>query len=135
MTRFPLPSVTAYTHIETRAYEMFNKRLGRDGVRRSIVKFAFAIGGPWLFLMWVIVGDPLGQLWLYLLPPAIAVVLLTRQDKGGRLTYLALYDRIRYLLRRSRRLIPSPGRGVQGAAHQHIQLHLELHAVNARRTR
>lgn len=129
---YPLPSDTQYIRVERRSYELFGKKVGRDGMRRIIVVVSMIIGIPWVLLTWIIVGNPLGMLWLYLLPPSILVVLLTRPDKGGRVSYLALYDRVLYLVRRRRRIIPSPGRGHHIDTPQPFILEPALTAIDAR---
>lgn len=128
--RYPLGSDTKYTHIDTQQYELMGKKLGRDGIRRIVVVMTLAIGLPWVFLMFWLVGNPFFMLWLYVMPPGGLVMLLTKEDRGGRLLYLALYDRALYLVRRRRRVIPQPGRGHRDSVYQSYTLEPALTAVD-----
>jgi len=132
---YRLGSDTKYTHIDTQQYELMGKKLGRDGIRRVVVVATLAIGAPWVFLMFWLVGSPFTMLWLYVIPPGALVMLLTRPDRGGRLLYLALYDRALYLARRHRRVIPQPGRGHRNTPLQSYTLQPALIAVDATKGR
>ena len=89
-----LPTDTASTRLETKQYELFNKRLG-NGVQRRVLTISAAVAAPWvvrLFLMGVPLLSRFGPQ-AYIVPPFIVVYRATRTDESGRMAVMGWYDK------------------------------------------
>jgi len=128
---YHLPSASQYCRIETRQYELFGKPLG-EGVKRVYVVMALLTVPPWFILMWTIGVPILTMIWAYVLPPIILVMVLTRPDRAGRYSYIAVYDRVLFVVRRFRPVIPRPGTGVTATPSRGYTLAPELHVITRR---
>ena len=128
---YHLPSASQYLRIETRQYELFGKPLG-EGVKRVYVVMAMLIVPPWFILTWIIGVPILTMIWAYFLPPIILVMILTRPDRAGRYSYISVYDRALFVVRRFRPVIPRPGIGVTATPSRAYTLAPELHVITRR---
>jgi len=118
-----LPTDTASTRLETKQYELFNKRLG-NGVQRRVLTISAAVAVPWVILL-LLVGVPLLSRFgpqAYIVPPFIVVYRATRKDESGRMAVMGWYDKA--LARRpSRRrpvrkpLLPAVATAARGPQH------------------
>lgn len=98
--RFPLPSDTVHVRIESRQYSVLFFDLG-EGVARRPLLVAAAIVLPCWLLLGVVIGVPVLRFaFLYIVPPAVLVMVALRSDEGGRPRYVLWLDRVRYLGRR-----------------------------------
>jgi len=89
-----LPTDTSSLRLETKQYELFNKRLG-NGIQRRVLTISVAVSLPWVtFLM--LVGVPLFSRFVpqaYIVPPFILVYRAIRRDESGRMAVMAWYDK------------------------------------------
>ena len=89
-----LPTDTASLRLETKQYELFNKRLG-NGVQRRVLTIGVAVAVPWVTLL-LLVGVPLFSRFgpqAYIVPPFILVYRAIRRDESGRMAVMAWYDK------------------------------------------
>ena len=89
-----LPTDTASTRLETKQYELFNKRLG-NGIQRRVLTISAAVAAPWVILLFL-VGVPLLSRFgpqAYIVPPFIVVYRATRKDESGRMAVMRWYDK------------------------------------------
>ena len=89
-----LPTDTASLRLETKQYELFNKRLG-NGVQRRALTIGCAIAGPWVCLL-MLLGVPLFSRFgpqVYIVPPFILVYRAIRRDESGRMAVMGWYDK------------------------------------------
>jgi hypothetical protein len=89
-----LPTDTASTRLETKQYELFNKRLG-NGIQRRVLTISAAVAVPWVLLLFL-VGVPLLSRFgpqAYIVPPFIVVYRATRKDESGRMAVMGWYDK------------------------------------------
>ena len=89
-----LPTDTASLRLETKQYELFNKRLG-NGIQRRVLTIGVAVAAPWVLLL-VLVGVPLFSRFgpqAYIVPPFILVYRAIRRDESGRMAVMAWYDK------------------------------------------
>ena len=96
MTRvaLQLPTDTASLRLETKQYELFNKRLG-NGIHRRVLTIGAAVAVPWVSLL-VLMGVPMLSRFgpqAYLVPPFILVYRAIRRDESGRMAVMAWYDK------------------------------------------
>src|SRR6476620_5044075 len=90
-----LPTDTASLRLETKQYELFNKRLG-NGIHRRVLTISLSVAAPWVILM-LLVGVPLFSRFgpqAYIVPPFIVVYRATRKDESGRMVVMGWYDKI-----------------------------------------
>ena len=91
-----LPTDTASLRLETKQYELFNKRLG-NGIQRRVLTIGVAVALPWVILL-LLVGVPLFSRFgpqAYIVPPFILVYRAIRRDESGRMAVMAWYDKAR----------------------------------------
>lgn len=89
-----LPTDTASLRLETKQYELFNRRLG-NGVHRRVLTIGAAVAVPWVSLL-VLLGVPMLSRFgpqAYLVPPFILVYRAIRRDESGRMAVMGWYDR------------------------------------------
>jgi len=89
-----LPTDTASLRLETKQYELFNKRLG-NGVHRRVLTIGLAVAGPWVSLL-LLLGVPLFSRFgpqVYIVPPFILVYRAIRRDESGRMAVMSWYDK------------------------------------------
>ena len=89
-----LPTDTSSLRLETKQYELFNKRLG-NGIHRRVLTIGAAVAVPWVSLL-VLMGVPLLSRFgpqAYLVPPFILVYRAIRRDESGRMAIMGWYDR------------------------------------------
>ena len=89
-----LPTDTASLRLETKQYELFNKRLG-NGIQRRVLTIGVAVAVPWLTLL-LLVGVPLFSRFgpqAYIVPPFLLVYRAIRRDESGRMVVMAWYDK------------------------------------------
>ena len=89
-----LPTDTASLRLETKQYELFNKRLG-NGIQRRVLTIGAAVTVPWisvLFLLGMPLFSRLGPQ-AYIVPPFILVYRAIRRDESGRMAVMAWYDK------------------------------------------
>ena len=89
-----LPTDTASTRLETKQYELFNKRLG-NGIQRRVLTIGVAVAVPWVTLL-LLVGVPLFSRFgpqAYIVPPFILVYRAIRRDESGRMAVMGWYDK------------------------------------------
>ena len=90
-----LPTDTASTRLETKQYELFNKRLG-NGIQRRVLTISAAVAAPWVVLLFLM-GVPLLSRFgpqAYIVPPFIVVYRATRKDESGRMAVMGWYDKV-----------------------------------------
>jgi hypothetical protein len=88
-----LPTDTASLRLETKQYELFNKRLG-NGIHRRVLTISVAVAVPWVSLL-LLVGVPLFSRFgpqAYIVPPFILVYRAIRRDESGRMAAMGWYD-------------------------------------------
>ncbi len=89
-----LPTDTASLRLETKQYELFNKRLG-NGIQRRVMTVSVAVAVPWVTFL-LLVGVPLFSRFgpqAYIVPPFILVYRAIRRDESGRMAVMAWYDK------------------------------------------
>lgn len=89
-----LPTDTACLRLETKQYELFNKRLG-NGVQRRVLTIGAAVVLPWVSLLFLL-GVPLLSRFgpqAYIVPPFILVYRAIRRDESGRMAVMGWYDK------------------------------------------
>ena len=89
-----LPTDTASLRLETKQYELFNKRLG-NGIQRRVLTIGVAVAVPWVILL-LLVGVPLFSRFgpqAYIVPPFILVYRAIRRDESGRMAVMGWYDK------------------------------------------
>ena|GEM_PF-2862302 len=89
-----LPTDTASTRLDTKQYELFNKRLG-NGIQRRVLTISAAVAAPWVILL-LLMGVPLLSRFgpqAYIVPPFIVVYRATRKDESGRMAVMSWYDK------------------------------------------
>ena len=89
-----LPTDTASTRLETKQYELFNKRLG-NGIQRRVLTISAAVAAPWVTLLFL-VGVPMLSRFgpqAYIVPPFVVVYRATRKDESGRMAVMGWYDK------------------------------------------
>src|SRR6476469_10593432 len=89
-----MPTDTASLRLETKQYELFNKRLG-NGIQRRALTIGAAVTVPWVVLL-LLVGVPLFSRFgpqAYIVPPFILVYRAIRRDESGRMAVMAWYDK------------------------------------------
>ena len=104
-----LPTDTASLRLETKQYELFNKRLG-NGIQRRALTIGVAVALPWVCLL-LLVGVPLLSRFgpqVYIVPPFIAVYRAIRRDESGRMAVMGWYDKALTLKGSRRRPIRNP---------------------------
>ena len=107
---YALPTDTRHVKIRSRQYDLFNKDLG-EGYERQKALVVAIIVGAWAVLM-LIAGAPLlssATVAIYVAPPALLSFFAVKEDAGGRPAYASWWDRIRFLFRRDRPLVPNIG--------------------------
>ena len=110
-----LPTDTASLRLETKQYELFNKRLG-NGIHRRVLTIGAAVAVPWVSLL-VLMGVPMLSRFgpqAYLVPPFILVYRAIRRDESGRMAIMGWYDRA--LAHRPSRRRPTRNPLLPGAA-------------------
>ena len=104
-----LPTDTASTRLETKQYELFNKRLG-NGIQRRVLTISAAIAAPWVILL-ILMGVPLLSRFgpqAYIVPPFIVVYRATRKDESGRMAVMGWYDKALARMPSRRRPVRNP---------------------------
>ena len=104
-----LPTDTASLRLETKQYELFNKRLG-NGIQRRVLTIGVAVAVPWVTLL-LLVGVPLFSRFgpqAYIVPPFILVYRAIRRDESGRMAVMAWYDKALAFKPRRRRPTRNP---------------------------
>jgi hypothetical protein len=104
-----LPTDTASLRLETKQYELFNKRLG-NGIQRRVMTISVAIAVPWVTLL-LLVGVPLFSRFgpqAYIVPPFILVYRAIRRDESGRMAVMAWYDKALVFKPSRRRAVRNP---------------------------
>ena len=89
-----LPTDTASLRLETKQYELFNKRLG-NGIQRRVLTIGVSVAVPWVCLL-LLLGVPLFSRFgpqFYILPPFILVYRAIRRDESGRMAVMGWYDK------------------------------------------
>jgi hypothetical protein len=89
-----LPTDTASLRLQTKQYELFNKRLG-NGIQRRVLTIGAAVAVPWVSLLFMM-GVPMLSRFgpqVYLVPPFILVYRAIRRDESGRMAVMGWYDR------------------------------------------
>jgi len=89
-----LPTDTASLRLETKQYELFNKRLG-NGVQRRVLTIDLSVALPWVCSL-LLFGVPLFSRFgpqAYIVPPFILVYRAIRRDESGRMAVMAWYDK------------------------------------------
>ena len=89
-----LPTDTASLRLETKQYELFNKRLG-NGIHRRVLTISVSVAAPWVILL-LFTGVPLFSRFgpqAYIVPPFILVYRAIRRDESGRMAVMAWYDK------------------------------------------
>ena len=89
-----LPTDTASLRLETKQYELFNKRLG-NGVQRRVLTIGVSVAVPWVCLL-LLLGVPLFSRFgpqVYIVPPFILVYRAIRRDESGRIAVMGWYDK------------------------------------------
>ena len=115
-----LPTDTASLRLETKQYELFNKRLG-NGIQRRVLTIGVAVAVPWVTLL-LLVGVPLISRFgpqAYIVPPFILVYRAIRRDESGRMAVMGWYDKALARKRSRRRptrnpLLPGVATAVRG---------------------
>ena len=102
---YPMPTDTVHVSIESRQYNLFNIDLG-EGIARRRMLVGAIIGIAWFSVMALCGVSLLAAPWAYIVPVALGIVFSTREDTGGRPAYASWVDRLRYLIRRRRPVIP-----------------------------
>lgn len=100
-----LPTDTASLRLETKQYELFNKRLG-NGVQRRVLTIGVSVAVPWVCLL-LLLGVPLFSRFgpqVYIVPPFILVYRAIRRDESGRMAVMGWYDKA--LSRKPSRRLP-----------------------------
>ena len=98
-----LPTDTASLRLETKHYELFNKRLG-NGIQRRALMIGAAVTVPWISVLFLL-GVPLFSRFgpqAYIVPPFILVYRAIRRDESGRMAVMGWYDKA-LAYKRSRR--------------------------------
>lgn len=126
MDHYPLPTDTQHVQIESRQY-----KLGID-LGEGIPRITMLVGGLFAAVWWALLfflGVPiLAYVFFYLAPPGALTFFAIRKDRGGRYAYVTVVDRIRYLKRRHRPIIPLPGHPApSNAAHRFLTDHTRAH--------
>jgi hypothetical protein len=104
-----LPTDTSSLRLETKQYELFNKRLG-NGIQRRALAIGVAVALPWVCLL-LLVGVPLFSRFgpqVYIVPPFILVYRAIRRDESGRMAVMGWYDKALTLKGSRRRPIHNP---------------------------
>ena len=89
-----LPTDTTSLRLETKQYELFNKRLG-NGVQRRVLTIGVSVAAPWVCLL-LLLGVPLFSRFgpqVYIVPPFILVYRAIRRDESGRMAVMGWYDK------------------------------------------
>ena len=89
-----LPTDTASLRLETKQYELFNKRLG-NGIQRRVLTIGVAVAVPWVSFL-LLIGVPLFSRFgpqAYFVPPFILVYRAIRRDESGRMAVMGWYDK------------------------------------------
>ena len=89
-----LPTDTASLRLETKQYELFNKRLG-NGIQRRVMTIGVAVAVPWVLLL-LLLGVPLFSRFgpqAYIVPPFVLVYRAIGRDESGRMAVMAWYDK------------------------------------------
>ena len=90
-----LPTDTASLRLETKQYELFNKRLG-NGIHRRVLTISVSVSAPWVILL-LLLGVPLFSRFgpqVYIVPPFIVVYRAIRKDESGRMAVMGWYDKV-----------------------------------------
>ena len=89
-----LPTDTASLRLETKQYELFNKRLG-NGIQRRVLTIGVSVAVPWVCLL-LLLGVPIFSRFgpqVYIVPPFILVYRAIRRDESGRMAVMGWYDK------------------------------------------
>ncbi|MGS0684587.1 hypothetical protein ACVBEQ_05460 [Nakamurella sp. GG22] len=104
-----LPTDTASLRLETKQYELFNKRLG-NGIQRRVLTIGAAVTVPWISMLFLF-GVPLFSRFgpqAYIVPPFILVYRAIRRDESGRMAVMGWYDKALAYKRSRRRPLRNP---------------------------